>query len=143
MSDDYTPSPREWVAQQVRLYEETDGAEGGELRGMPCVVVTYRGRKTGVTRKMALMRVRDGANYVLVGSMGGAPRHPQWYHNLLDEPDVIVQDYADLHQMRVQLVEDAEERARLWTLAVAAYPDYAEYQERTERQIPLFLAEPR
>ena len=142
MSDDYIPSPSEWVADQVKRYEATDGADGGELNGLACIVITYKGRKTAATRKMALMKVQDGANYVFVASMGGAPNNPQWYHNLLDGPDVTVQDYADIHEMRARLVDDADEKAPLWAAAVAAYPPYDEYQERTERVIPVFLAEP-
>ena len=143
MSDEYVPSPREWVADQVRRYEASDGADGGELNGLACIVIPYNGRKTAATRPMALMQVQDGANYGFVAAMGGAPSKPQWYHNLLDGPGVTVQDDAEVHEMRARLVDDAEEKARLWGLAVAAYPPYDEYQGRTERQIPVFLAEPR
>ena len=139
---EYVPSTAEWVRNQVELYESSDGAEGNDLRGMPVVVVTHRGRRTGAIRKTPLMRVADGDGYVLVGSLGGAPKNPVWVYNLLAESNIEVRDRADVHAMRARLVEDPDERERLWGLAVEAYPDYADYQERTERVIPLFRAEP-
>lgn len=139
---EYEPSPAEWVRDQVDLYERTNGAEGWELRGLPVVIVTHRGRKTGAIRKTPLMRVADGDAYVLVGSRGGAPTHPVWVHNLMADPNVEVRDRAAVQPMRARLVEEPGERARLWGLAVEAYPDYADYQERTERVIPVFRAEP-
>ena len=139
----YVPSPTGWVADQVKRYEASGGAEGSELRGMPVIIVTHTGRRSGNTRKTPLMRVKDGDNYVLVGSLGGAPKHPVWYYNLVANPDVTIQDKEAVMPMRVRLVEDVEEKARLWAAAVAAYPDYDSYQERTERAIPVFLAEPR
>lgn len=140
----YIPSPSDWVREQVELYERTNGAEGNTLRdtGMPVVIVTNTGKKTGGTRKTPLMRVKDGNNYILVGSKGGAPQHPQWVHNLRATGDVEIRDRAEVQPMRVREVEDDPERARLWALAVAAYPPYAEYQQRTERKIPVFIAEP-
>jgi F420H(2)-dependent quinone reductase len=143
VSDEYIPSPREWVAEQVRRYEESGGTEATTLRGMPVIIVTNRGHRTGAVRKTPLMRVKDGDNYVLVASVGGAPKHPLWYYNLREDPEVTIRDAEEVHEMRVRLVEDPDERARLWALAVEAFPDYAEYQTRTERQIPVFLAEPR
>ena len=139
---EYVPSPAEWVRDHVELYEGSDGAEGAEMRGMPVVIVTHRGRRTGAIRKTPLMRVADGDGYVLVGSLGGAPKNPVWVHNLLEEPNIELRDRAAVHAMRARLVEDVSERERLWRLAVEAYPDYEEYQERTERVIPLFRAEP-
>ncbi len=139
---EYVPSPTEWVRNQVELYESTNGAEGNDLRGMAVVIVTHRGRKTGAIRKTPLMRVADGDGYVLVGSLGGAPQNPVWVYNLLADPSIELRDRAEVSSMRARLVEDAEERERLWGLAVEAYPDYADYQERTERVIPLFRAEP-
>ncbi len=141
---EYIPSPAKWVADQVELYERTNGAEGTTLRdtGMPVIIVTNRGRKTGAIRKTPLMRVADGDNYVLVASKGGAPAHPVWYHNLLADPNVQIRDRERVMDMRVREVSDAGERARLWGLAVAAYPPYADYQERTDRTIPVFIAEP-
>ena len=141
---DYIPSPSKWVADQVELYESSGGTEGLTLRdtGLPVIIVTNRGRKTGAIRKTPLMRVVDGPNYVLVASQGGAPTHPFWYYNLKAEPNMEIRDETEVYQMRVREVEDAEERQRLWDLAVAAYPLYQAYQERTERVIPVFVAEP-
>jgi deazaflavin-dependent oxidoreductase (nitroreductase family) len=141
---EYVPSPSKWVADQVELYESSGGTEGLTLRdtGLPVIVVTNRGWKTGAIRKTPLMRVVDGQNYVLVASQGGAPKHPFWYHNLKAHPDVEIRDKTETYQMRVREVEDAAERERLWDLAVAAYPPYQAYQERTDRVIPVFVAEP-
>ena len=141
---EYIPSPRQWVRDQVELYERSDGREGTTLRdtGLPVILVTHRGNKTGATRKTPLMRVKDGANYVLVGSVGGAPTHPVWVYNLRANPNVELRDHAVVQPMRVREVDDERERARLWKLAVAAYPPYDEYQARTTRKIPLFVAEP-
>ena len=141
---EYIPSPREWVRDQVELYERSGGTEGTTLRDteLPVIIVTHTGNKTGAIRKTPLMRVADGANYILVGSMGGAPTHPVWVYNLRDNPAVEIRDHTVVQAMRVREVEDAAERARLWEIAVAAYPPYAEYQTRTTRQIPLFVAEP-
>jgi len=141
--NEYLPSPREWVRDQVELYESSGGREGTELRGRPVIVVTNRGRRTGGVRKTPLMRVADGDGYVLVASRGGAPEHPQWYFNLLEHPEVTIQDRERVAEMRVELVEEPVARARLWALAVEAFPDYAEYQTRTERVIPVFSARPR
>jgi deazaflavin-dependent oxidoreductase (nitroreductase family) len=106
------------------------------------IIVTHRGNKTGAIRKTPLMRVKDAANYVLVGSLGGAPTHPVWVYNLRANPVVEIRDHAALHEMRVREVSDETERARLWKLAVAAYPPYEDYQARTTRRIPVFVAEP-
>ncbi len=140
----YVPSPRDWVREQVDLYESSGGTKGTTLRdtGLPVVVVTHTGNKTGEIRKTPLMRVKDGHNYVLVGSQGGAPKHPAWVHNLRANPHIELRDETAVGPMRVREVKDAAERARLWTLAVAAYPPYADYQTRTQRQIPVFVAEP-
>ena len=141
---DYIPSTAEWVRNQVELYERTNGAEGNTLRdtGLPVIIVTNTGKATGGIRKTPLMRVKDGANYVLVGSKGGAPEHPAWVHNLRAHPDVEIRDLATVTKMRVREVQDAAERARLWALAVQAYPPYEEYQTKTDRTIPVFVAEP-
>lgn len=140
----YIPSPRDWVREQVELYERTNGAEGNTLRdtGMPVIIVTNIGNKTGAIRKTPLMRVKDGATYVLVGSMGGAPKDPVWVHNLRADPKVELRDRAVVQAMKVREVKNAAERERLWKLAVAAFPPYAEYQTKTTRQIPVFVAEP-
>ena len=141
---EYIPSPRDWVREQVELYERTGGAEGNTLRdtGLPVIIVTHTGNKTGAIRKTPLMRVKDGANYVLVGSTGGAPKDPVWVHNLRANPLVELRDLAVVRKMRVREVTDAAERERLWKAAVAAYPPYSEYQTRTTRVIPIFVAEP-
>jgi len=141
---EYIPSPRDWVREQVELYEGSNGTEGTTLRdtGMPCIIVTHRGNKTGGVRKIPLMKVTDGERYVLVASMGGAPKNPVWVYNLRAHPEVEIRDLGDVRKMRVREVENEDERARLWALAVAAYPPYTDYQAKTERRIPVFLAEP-
>ena len=140
----YVPSPREWVREQVELYESSGGTRGTTLldTGLPVIIVTHTGNKTGAIRKTPLMRVKDGNRYVLVGSKGGAPTNPVWVYNLRVNPDVEIRDETAVRPMRVREIEDEAERARLWKLAIAAYPPYAEYQERTARRIPIFVAEP-
>ena len=142
---EYIPSPSDWVAEQVELYEGSGGTDGLTLRdtGLPVIIVTNRGRKTGAIRKTPLMRAVDGNNYILVGSQGGAPKHPLWYHNLKAEPDVEIRDGTEVYSMRVREVVDPGERKRLWEIAVEAYPPYQDYQEKTDRVIPVFLAEAR
>ncbi|MDA1010031.1 MAG: nitroreductase family deazaflavin-dependent oxidoreductase [Chloroflexi bacterium] len=142
---EYIPSPSQWVRDQVELYERTDGAEGNTLRdtGMPVIIVTNTGNKTGGIRKTPLMRVKVGDIYLAVASKGGAPEHPQWYYNLKSNPDVTLRDLAEVTERRAREVTDPDERARLWAAAVEAYPPYAEYQERTERLIPVFALERR
>ena len=141
---EYIPSPRQWVAEQVELYEGSGGTAGLTLRdtGLPVIIVTHRGRKTGAVRKTPLMRVVDGENYILVASQGGRPKHPLWYHNLKSDPNVEIRDRSEVYAMRVREVVDPVERERLWKIAVKAYPPYQEYQEKTERVIPIFVAEP-
>jgi len=140
----YIPSPRDWVREQVELYESSGGTKGTTLRdtGLPVIIVTNTGNKTGGIRKTPLMRVKDGANYVLVGSKGGAPTDPVWVHNLRAQPAVEIRDHTVVQPMRVREIKDDAERARLWAAAVAAFPPYAEYQKKTTRKIPLFIAEP-
>ncbi|GGC87804.1 nitroreductase family deazaflavin-dependent oxidoreductase [Chelatococcus reniformis] len=141
---EYIPSPVEWVRKQVDLYEGSGGTQGTTLldTGLPVIIVTHIGQKTGAVRKTPLMRVKDGDSYVLVGSQGGAPKDPQWVHNLRGNGEVEIRDETVAQPMRVREVEDAAERARLWALSVAAFPPYADYEKRTTRQIPLFVAEP-
>ena len=141
---EYIPSPRDWVREQVELYESSGGADGTTLRetGLPVIIVTNRGNKTGAIRKTPLMRVKDGDNYVLVGSQGGAPKNPVWVYNLRAEAGVEIRDETQVRAMRVREVEDDPERARLWEIAVAAFAPYEEYQNKTTRKIPVFLAEP-
>ena len=140
---EYIPSPTGWVADQVELYEGSGGTEGLPLRdtGLPVIVVTNNGRRTGAIRKTPLMRAVDGKNYILVASQGGAPKHPVWYHNLKADPNVEIRDKTEVFNMRVREVVDPTERQRLWDIAVEAYPPYQEYQEKTSRVIPVFLAE--
>ncbi len=141
----YIPSPRDWVREQVELYESSGGTKGTTLRetGLPVIIVTHTGNKTGAIRKTPLMRVKDGKGYVLVGSVGGAPNDPVWVHNLRAKPEVEIRDEAVVSTMRVREVQDESERSRLWKLAVAAFPPYADYQQRTSRLIPVFVAEPK
>jgi len=140
----YIPSPRDWVREQVELYESSGGTKGTTLRdtGLPVIIVTHTGGKTGAIRKTPLMRVKDGANYVLVGSQGGAPTNPAWVHNLRTNPAVEIRDLTVVQPMRVREVEDNAERKRLWAKAVEAYPPYEDYQKKTARKIPVFVAEP-
>jgi deazaflavin-dependent oxidoreductase (nitroreductase family) len=138
----YIPSPTDWVREQVELYESSGGTKGTTLRdtGLPVIIVTHMGNKTGAVRKTPLMRVRDGDGYVLVGSQGGAPKDPVWVNNLRPNPQIELRDETVVLPMQVREVKDMAERDRLWSLAVAAFPPYAEYQTRTTRQIPLFVA---
>ena len=140
---EYIPNPSKWVAEQVELYEGSGGTKGLTLRdtGLPVIIVTNQGRKTGAIRKTPLMRVVDGNSYILVGSQGGAPKHPLWYHNLKAEPKVEIRDEAKVYSMRVREVVDSAERQRLWAIAVAAYPPYQVYQDKTDRVLPVFVAE--
>jgi deazaflavin-dependent oxidoreductase (nitroreductase family) len=145
LEGEYVPSPRDWVREQVEGYERSGGKEANTLRetGLPVIVVTMRGNKTGNVRKVALMRVKYGTDYALVASMGGAPRNPVWYNNLRANPDEVrIQDGADLVDVQVREV-DGQERATWWKRAVDAYPPYAEYQTRTTRKIPVLVATPR
>src|SRR5256712_2835753 len=141
---EYIPSPREWVRDQVEIYERSGGTDGTTLRdtGLPVIIVTHTGNKTGAIRKTPLMRVKDGANYILIGSRGGAPTHPAWVDNPRANPAVELRDHTVGQAMRGREIEAEAERTRLWALAVAAYPPYADYQTRTTRRIPVFVAEP-
>jgi deazaflavin-dependent oxidoreductase (nitroreductase family) len=142
LQGEYAPSSAKWVRDQVEAYERSDGQEANTLAdtGLPIIVVTMRGNKSGKVRKIALMRVEHNGEYALVASKGGAPAHPVWYHNLRARPDeVLLQDGAEPFPVRVRELT-GEERAQWWERAVAAYPPYAEYQQRTQRQIPVFLA---
>jgi F420H(2)-dependent quinone reductase len=141
---EYIPSPTAWVAEQVERYESSGGTEALTLRdtGLPVIIVTNRGRKTGAIRKTPLMRIVDGQNYVLVASQGGAPRHPLWYYNLQADPRVEIRDKTEVYTMQVREVSDPAERQRLWALAVEAFPPYQQYQNKTDRLIPVLVAEP-
>jgi F420H(2)-dependent quinone reductase len=142
LDGEYEPSPSQWVRDQVELYESSDGQRGNTLMdtGMPVVIVTSRGNKSGKVRKTPLMRVEHDGDYVLVASQGGAPTHPVWYYNLTADPDnVTLQDGPDRFTVQVREL-DGPERQQWWERAVAAYPPYAEYQQKTDRTIPVFLA---
>jgi F420H(2)-dependent quinone reductase len=141
---EYGPSPAAWVRDQVEEYEGSGGTRGTTLRdtGLPVVVVTNRGARTGKVRKTPLMRVEHNGSYAAVASKGGAPQHPLWYYNLQADPHVEVQDGPDKREMTAREVT-GEERAAWWERAVAAYPPYAEYQQKTSRVIPVFVLEPR
>lgn len=141
---EYKPSPRQWVRDQVELYEGSGGTAGLTLRdtGLAVIIVTSHGRRSGAIRKTPLMRVVDGDNYILVASQGGAPTHPQWYHNLKADPNVEIRDKTEVHVMRAREVVDPAERERVWAIAVKAFPAYQDYQNKTKRLIPVFLAEP-
>ena len=138
------PSPTDWVREQVELYEGSGGMDGTTLRetGLSVIIVTNRGNWTGAVRKTPLMRVKDGDSYVLVASRGAAPKNHEWVYNLRSDGNVQLREEAEVYTMRVREVDNADERARLWDLAVAAFPPYAEYRDRTTRRIPLFVAEP-
>ncbi|HYW89552.1 MAG TPA: nitroreductase family deazaflavin-dependent oxidoreductase [Chloroflexota bacterium] len=138
----YVPSTRVWVRDQVEAYERSDGQQANTLleTGLPVIIVTMRGNKTGNVRKIALMRVEHDGEYALVASKGGAPKHPVWYYNLVASPtEVTIQDGPRPAEVEVRLVT-GDERRVWWERAVAAYPPYAEYQKKTEREIPVFIA---
>ena len=142
LEGEYEPSPIGWVRDQVERYEASDGAEANTLRdtGMPVVVVTTRGATSGKLRKVPLMRVEHEGAYAAIGSQGGAPKDPQWVRNLLADPLVELRDRDQVWDMRARLVTGFE-RTAWWQRAVAAFPPYASYQERTAREIPVFVLE--
>jgi deazaflavin-dependent oxidoreductase (nitroreductase family) len=142
ISGEYEPSSWDWVRNQVEAYERSGGREANTLldTGMPIIIVTMRGHKSGKVRKIALMRVEHDGEYAIVASKGGAAEHPGWYHNLVANPDeVAIQDGPEPFAVRVREVT-GDERAEWWERSVAAYPPYAEYQENTNRQIPVLVA---
>ena len=140
---EYGPSPRGWVREQVEQYESSGGTEGTTLRdtGLPVVIITNRGARSGKLRKTPVMRVEHDGRYAAVASQGGAPTHPLWYFNFRADPNVELQDGPGRQDMVAREVT-GDERAQWWERAVAAYPPYAEYQQRTTRQIPVFVLEP-
>lgn len=141
---EYIPPTLDWVRKQVQLYEGSGGTEGTTLldTGLPCIIVTHVGNKTGATRKIPLMRVKVENSYVLIGSMGGQPRNPVWVYNLRANPDVEIRDKTQVFSMRVREVTDDKEREIMWDSSVKAYPPYSDYQAKTSRRIPVFIAEP-
>jgi len=144
LEGEYEPSPMEWVREQVEAYEASSGTEANTLRdtGLPIIIVTTRGNKSGKIRKNPLMRVEHDGEYALVASKGGAPTHPVWYYNLVADPEAVtIQDGPKPFDASVREVE-GDERAEWWGRAVEAYPPYAEYQEKTDRLIPVLVAAP-
>jgi len=141
LSGTYVASPSRRAAEQVELYERSEGREGTTMRGMPVVVLTTRGARTGNIRKTPLMRVEHDGDYAVVASQGGAPTHPKWYYNLLAHPEVQLQDGPVKQDMAARELA-GEEREIWWKRAVEAFPDYADYQTKTERLIPRFVMEP-
>ena len=136
----YEPSPWKPIADHVDRYLATDGADGFEWEGAQCVILTTVGRKTGSLRRTPLIRIHDGRHYLLVASMGGAPQHPSWYLNLVANPDVTIQDRGKLHRLRARTATPSE-KAELWPVAVSQWPDYEDYQARTDRDLPLVICE--
>lgn len=141
LEGEYEPSPAKWVRDQVELFESSGGTKGTTMRGMPVILLTTRGVKSGKIRKTPLMRVEHEGTYAVVASLGGAPKHPVWYHNVVADPRVELQDGPTLRDMTAREVT-GDEKAVWWERAVEAYPDYAEYQKKTDREIPVFVLEP-
>jgi deazaflavin-dependent oxidoreductase (nitroreductase family) len=139
----YEPSPWQPIADQVELYESSGGTDGLLLEGRPCVILWTRGRHSGTVRKTPLMQVTDGdGRYAVVASLGGAPKHPVWYLNLLADPVVSLQDGPELKDYTARVVE-GDEKAEWWKRATATWPSYDDYQKKTDRAIPLVVLEPR
>ncbi|MCX4791229.1 MULTISPECIES: nitroreductase family deazaflavin-dependent oxidoreductase [unclassified Streptomyces] len=141
LKGEYEPSPAQWVRDQVELFESSGGTEGTMMRGLPVIILTTRGAKSGKIRKTPLMRVEHNGSYAVVASQGGAPKHPVWYHNLVADPRVELQDGPVRQDMSAREVT-GEEKALWWQRAVEAFSDYADYQLKTDRQIPVFVLEP-
>ncbi|GIF69090.1 F420H(2)-dependent quinone reductase [Asanoa ishikariensis] len=142
LSGEYAPSPSDWARKQAELFESTEGAEGNTLRGRPIILLTSVGAKSGKIRKTPLMRVEHEGEYAVVASKGGAPTHPVWYHNLVAHPHVELQDGA-VRKDYVARVATGDERAAWWQRATATWPDYDEYQTKTDRLIPIFVLTPK
>ena len=141
--NDYIPPSLDWVREQVELYESSGGTEGTTLRdtGLPCIIITHKGGKTGAVRKIPVMRVKVDEGYVLVGSYGGREKNPVWVYNLRANPDVEIRDKTEVFKMHVREVTADPERQRLWDAGAKAYPPYSDYRAKTSRKIPVFLAE--
>ena len=141
LTGEYEPSPWEPVAEQVRKYEETGGTEGAVLEGVPVIILTTRGRKSGKLRKSPLMRIEHNGTYAVVASMGGAPQHPVWYLNLVENPDVTLQDGTRVLDLKARTASPDEKR-EWWPRLTAVWPAYDDYQARTDRDIPVIILEP-
>jgi F420H(2)-dependent quinone reductase len=142
LEGEYEPSTTSWAREQAELYESSGGTEGTMRNGYPVIVLTSRGAKSGKLRKTPLMRVEHDGRYAVVASLGGAPQHPVWYYNLVADPHVELQDGPNKQDMTAREVT-GDEKAQWWERSVAAYPPYADYQTKTDRQIPVFVLEPR
>lgn len=138
LTGEYEPSSSDWARKQAELYENSGGTEGTMMNGMPVVLLTTKGNKSGKLRKSPLMKVEHNGEYAIVASLGGAPKHPVWYYNVKAEPLVELQDGPDKHDYVAREVT-GDEKAQWWERSVAAYPDYAEYQKKTDREIPVFV----
>ncbi|MCL4292397.1 MAG: nitroreductase family deazaflavin-dependent oxidoreductase [Acidimicrobiia bacterium] len=141
LDGEYEPSPWDPVRDQVEQYERTGGREGGTLEGRPCVILTTRGRRSGKLRKVPLMRVEHDGRYAVVASLGGAPKHPEWYLNLVADPGVTLQDHDTVLDLRARTASP-EEKEEWWGYALEVWPPYDEYQANTERDIPVVILEP-
>lgn len=141
LNGEYEPSPASYVRDQVETYERTGGAEGNTMKGRPVIILTTQGARSGKLRKTPLMRVEHEGRYAVVASKGGAPEHPLWFHNIVANPHVELQDGAHRQDMTAHEAT-GEEKAEWWRRAVAAWPDYEQYQKKTDREIPLFVLEP-
>jgi deazaflavin-dependent oxidoreductase (nitroreductase family) len=141
LTGEYAPSPSDWAREQAELFEATNGEQGSELRGMPIIVVTSVGAQSGKLRKTPLMRVEHEGEYAAVASLGGAPKHPVWYYNLKANPHVELQD-GEVRKDYIAREVAGDEKATWWERAVAAYPDYADYQQKTTRELPVFVLSP-
>ncbi|WP_018179683.1 nitroreductase family deazaflavin-dependent oxidoreductase [Jongsikchunia kroppenstedtii] len=141
LQGEYAPSTSDWAREQADKIVESGGKEGTSMRGMPVVLLTTVGAKSGKLRRTPLMRVEHDGTYAVVASLGGAPKNPVWYYNVVANPDVELQDGTETFDLRAREVS-GDEKAIWWERAVAAYPDYADYQAKTDRQIPVFVLEP-
>jgi F420H(2)-dependent quinone reductase len=141
LTGEYEPSAASWARDQVDLYESSGGTQGTDMNGLPVIILTSLGAKSGKVRKTPLMRVEHDGEYAVVASLGGAPNHPVWYYNLTANPHVELQDGPVRRDYQAREVGGAE-RDTWWDRAVAAYPDYAEYQKNTSRTIPVFVLTP-
>ena len=141
LTGEYAPSPWDWSREQADKYAESGGAEAADMKGLPIILLTTVGAKTGKLRKTPLMRVEHDGQYAVVASLGGAPKHPVWYYNIAKNTRVELQDGSVTRDYDAREVF-GDEKAVWWERAVAAYPDYADYQEKTERQIPVFVLTP-
>lgn len=141
LTGEYEPSPWDWVREHADTILETGTTEGTDMKGKPIILLTTIGAKTGKIRKTPLMRVEHDGEYAVVASLGGAPKHPVWYHNIVAHPHVELQDGPVNKEYEAREVFD-QEKATWWDRAVAAWPDYADYQKKTDRQIPVFVLTP-